>query len=484
MTSKSRKQENLRQSIGYSALGSLGSQAVSLFSFLILARMLSPHEFGLMTIVMIFTAFASIFIDMGMGSALIHNQASSERHFSTAFWFNFFVALVLSLGLVLAAGWVSGFFGSPDLKSLFMVGAFLLPVTALSLVPLAILQKEQSFKKIAYIEILAALFNVMAALTLAHHGLGVWALMAGLYASVISRVAILWYVVGWRPKLIFCRKSFKDLWGYSQYLLGTSLINYLLTKLDGILVARFVGPSSLGAYNYACQLAYLPANIVGQVFSRVFFAQYSTYKDDLSKIKTIHFKTVRMLASLTFPILLVFSGMSDVFVLAILGPEWKEMGHILSFLCIVFLLDSIGGMNSPLFLSQGRTKSLFRLTLYVRSSLILAMIIGIQFGIDGMMISLLIAKLVNYYPVYREVGKTIGFSVAEFTNNIIPPLLMSVFVAGAVIVAKAFLESAFPELIVLVILSLGAVAIYLVLILSFQKSLMVELYSILMRRHA
>jgi len=482
MTNTKVKKETLKQSIGFSAIGSIGTQFVSLIGFIVLARLLSPHEFGLMALVAIFTSFAAILIEMGMGAALIHNQDADEGHYSTAFWFNLTLAFVCYGILVFLSPWVAEYFDQPELKSIIFVVGALLPLNALAIVPMAMLQKKQNFKQVAIVELLSLFGSVSVAIILAYQGLGVWALVANLVIASFIKALLLFYLLAWYPKWEFCKERLAELWGYSGYLMGTGIANYFITNVDSALIGKLIGAVTLGSYKYAYQLANLPGMFVSQVFSRVFFASYVTYKEDKERVKIIHFKAVRMIAFFTFPLLLTLAMLSDSFVLAVLGDRWIMMAHILSFMCIIFLLDSIGGMNNPLFLSQGKTKSLFWLTVILRSNLIIAMLVGIQFGIDGLLWGLLLAKIVNFVPVYVVVGRTIGFLVVDFIFNILPPLLCAIavaFVLGTIQYSQFFV---LPHLLSLLVFIGLAIVSYALLSWFFQRATLFDIREVLLRR--
>jgi len=482
MTAPSKEKETLKQSVGFSAIGSIGTQAISLLGFIVLARLLSPHEFGLMALVAIFTSFASIFIEMGMGAALIHNQEATEGHYSTAFWFNVCLALLCYAFLYLGSPWIALYFQQPDLQIIIIVVGVLLPLNALAIAPMAIFQKHQNFKRVAMIELLSLFCGVLMAVVMAYQGFGVWALVMNLIVSASVKVCLLFYFLDWYPRWQFSKIKLRELWSYSGYLMGTGIANYFITNVDSALVGKLLGSAVLGTYKYAYQLANLPGMLVSQVFSRVFFASYATYKNDKLKIRIIHFKAVRMIAFFTFPLLLTLSATSDSFVVIVLGEKWLPMADILAFMCFIFLLDSIGGMNNPLFLSQNKTKALFWLTVVLRSNLIIAMIVGIQFGLSGLLWGLLLAKVVNFLPVYVIVGRTIGFSVYDFLLNIMPPFFCAFIMLGVIKVVQYTNVIDFSEMITLVLLILIAGISYALPSWFFQKETVLDIYKVLFRR--
>jgi len=474
------KQETLKQSIGFSALGSVGTQVVSLLSFIILARLLSPHEFGLMAMVAIFTSFAAIFIEMGMGAALIHDQEATEEHESTVFWFNLGLSILCLMLIMMCSSSIAVFFHEPELNKILLITAFLLPLNALAIVPMAKLQKGHAFKKVAVAELGAMACGVLLAIILAMQGFGVWALVLNLLLVACVKVILLFFLSGWSPRLICKKDRLAELWPYSSYLMGTGIANYFITNVDSALIGRLLGSGALGSYKYAYQLATAPGLLVSSVFSRVFFASYARYKEDKEKIKRIHFKAIRMIAFCTFPMLATLAMVADPFVLTILGDQWQSMGHILSFMCVIFMLDSIGGMNNPLFLSQGKTKALFWLTVVLRSNLILAMVIGIQFGLDGLLWGLLIAKLINFFPVYVIVGKTIGFSVFSFVQNIMRPFGCSLVIVSILYCVQR-MDFPLSSLMSLCLYTFIAIVVYLFASAVFQKETLHDIRKLFFR---
>ena len=480
MANKEIKKETLKQSVGFSAVGSIGTQAVSLLSFIVLARLLSPHEFGLMAMVAIFTAFASIFIDMGMGAALIHNQKATKEHESTAFWFNVLLSIICLSLIIMSSNLIANFFQEEELKTILLVVPWLLLINALTIVPMSKIQKALAFKKVAMAELGGLVCGVLVAVVLALNNFGVWALVANLLVSALIKMILLFFLSGWFPSVIFKKDKLVELFSYSGYLMATGITNYFITNVDSALVGRLVGTAALGAYRYAYRLANMPAMIVNKVFVRVFFASYSTYKSDKERIRKLHFKAVRMIAFFTFPMLLTLAMVADFFVSVVLGDQWNIMAYILSFMCVIFLLDSIGGMNNPLFLSQGKTKTLFWLTLILRSNLIIAMFIGIQFGLNGLLWGLLIAKVINFLPVYHVVGKTVGFSVFSFVKNIMPPFACSLFVVCTLFLIQMILSESTP-FINLSINIIVAIVCYLFVSLFFQRSTIYNLNKLLFK---
>jgi len=352
------------------------------------------------------------------------------------------------------------------------VASWLFPLNAISIVPMALLQKSQDFQKTAWVELLSVSSGFITALVLAMSGAGVWALIANLFVVGGVRAVTSLLAARWLPLAVWDKNSFLGLWSYSGYLFGAGIVNYFIANIDSVLVGRSFGTQVLGMYKYAFQVANIPTSVVNGVLSRVFFASYATYKDDQERIKNLHLKVIQLVAFLVFPCMLTLAPLSDVFVVVFLGEKWVAMSDILAFMCIIFLLDSIGTMSGSLFLSQGKTKTLFWLNLTLRSNQLVAMLIGVQFGLEGLLWSLLLVRMINFYPVYYVVGKTVGFSVADVGKKIFPVLLSSILIAIEVWWARSMELFQEPSLWMFSTLSLLALVSYIILMSLLQREVL------------
>jgi len=463
--------KRLSHFVRFSAVGVVGSKFLGLIGFVILARLLSPHEFGLMAMVAIFTAFASIFIDSGFQSALVQMELPEERHYSSVFWFNLLCSISLYLVLYISSANIAAFFMQDELENILQVAGLVLIINSLTIVNISILLRKQEFKKIAILDIIPLTFGLMTVIILVYQGFGVWALVAQLLVTSSTSVLIAFYTTQWRPKLLFDFSSLNQLWSFSSYLLGTGIINFIISNADSVIIGRMLNATTLGLYKYAYQLASMPGQLIGTTVERVFFSEYSLYKNDKERIKKIHFRAVRMIAMITFPSMLILSSVSEYFVLGVLGVKWIEMAPILSFLCFILVLDSIGGMNNPLFLSQGKTKELFKVTVIFRLLFVIGMIIGIQYGVFGLLWGMMIVRVVNFVPIYKQVGKTIGFTVKEFIRNIMPIALMSLITYVIMMIAVHYYSFNTTAIISLMILSVFGGITFIAGLFIFQKEI-------------
>jgi len=463
--------ESVRGSVGYSAVGNLGTKIFSFLGFIALARLLTPHEFGLMAMVSIFTAFTRIFIELGMDSALIYQQRATDRHYYTAFWINLFMGLVFFLLMVISAELIAGFFEADELVAVVKVSAIVFILNSLAIVPFALIKKRRLFKQVARIEITSVFLGLIVAVTMAYQGYGVWALVANLLVVALAHVGLCMAFAQWRPQWDFGWAELRELWSFSAYLMVTNIFNYAVRNIDNVLVGKMLGSHALGAYKYAFEIASMPTALIRGVFTRVFFSSYSEFQDDKPRIKTMHLKASRFVAFLIFPTMLGLSVSADHFVLTLLGEQWRQMGHILSFLAVMMLFNSVGIMNSSLYLSQGKTKLQFKVNMFLRTNVILGIVIGIQFGLEGLLWGYLIAYLFNICPAFYFSGRLVGISLANVASNLGSVVTSSLLMAAIIYAVREVASLEPGSMVSLMVIVLVGVASYALISLLFQRDL-------------
>ena len=224
--------------IAWSAGAQIGKQAVGFFITMILMRLLSPSDFGLMGMVTVFTGFAWLFSTLGFGDALIQSQVVEERHYSSVFWLNILISMILMGIFLLTAPAIAQFYKEPRLVPLILICSVIFPIGSLSGVQHSILTKKFEFKKIGIIETFSMIVAGAAAILIAYSGYGVYALVWQIFIHTSLRVIIMWIVSAWTPRLIFDFKAIKDLMGFSLNLFGLQIFNYWVRNADSLLIGK------------------------------------------------------------------------------------------------------------------------------------------------------------------------------------------------------------------------------------------------------
>jgi O-antigen/teichoic acid export membrane protein len=412
----------------------LGSQFFQLAFSIVLARLLSPKEFGVVGMLLVFTGFAQALADGGLSSALIYRQNSTEAHRSTVFWMQTAAGAALSLLFYFGAPAIAAFYGLPILKPLSHLVACTFIIQALGLVHNALLMKEFRFKAVAAATLGSTAISGIIAILLARQGYGVWALAwQGLIATTVLTM-LLWLLSGWRPHAIFDRAAAKDLGGYGIYLLGYGSLNYWLRNGTNLLIGKAIGAHGLGIFSRAYTLMLLPLNNVSAVFGQVMFPALSQVQNDIPRFRRHYMMATRLIALITFPLMTGIAALSEPLILLLLGPKWAEVIPILQILSFVGLFQSIIHPAGAVYTALGKTKSLFHMTLVLVVAFVIVMVPALRFGILGMTYAYsawtVLAGLLNLWLVGRYMQSSAWAILASVAQ-----LAMIAGVMGALVYA-------------------------------------------------
>jgi len=433
----------------------------------ILARLLSPREFGLVAMITVITNFASIFAELGFSAALIQRQDVTQEHLSSVFWLNLGAGLLLTLVFIAGAPLIAAFYGEPLLTPLTMFIATNFLISSLKIVQNTLRTKSLDFRTLSIVEISAVGISGAVAIGMAYAGLGVWSLAA--QSVILSTVTAvwLWKLGNWRPSLTFSWRAVEGLLGFSLSLFGTKLLNYWVRNIDYLLVGRFLGTTPLGIYNRAYDVMLTPQVGVSRVLSRVMFPSFSVIQEDKRRVRSIFLRMTRTIALVTFPMMLGLFAITEPFVLTIFGPKWSEMVPILRLFSLTGMMQSIGTLNGNLYLSQGRADVQFRVGLVLKLIPILGIVIGLRWGVIGVAVGYSFASIILAYPSFFFAGRLIGLTFWQLLGNLFSVLGCAVAMA-ALVWGVGLLLPDWPHWIVLTTQVLFGMLVYILLIHSLK----------------
>jgi len=306
-----------------------------------MARILSPTDFGVVSTVTIFTGFATLFIDMGFSIALVQKKDADDEHYSSVFWLNVIVGLLLYLLFYCIAPVLSFFFNQPQFTILVRVVSVSFIINSLTAVQSCILIKELKFKEKIIFNWISILIGYSVAFYLAFNNYGVWAIVWMTLITAIVNLILLWFSSGWYPKFLFNKNKINELSTFGFSVLGETSVNYWSRNFDNFIIARVLGSTQLGLYTRAYSLMLLPLRNISSVITKVMFPAFSKKQDDVPAIKRYYLLIIKYIALLTFPAMIGLSLVSKEFVLFFFGNAWKGMIPVLSILSIVGALQSI-----------------------------------------------------------------------------------------------------------------------------------------------
>lgn len=402
----------------WSFVSQLGRYGLQFIIGVILARLLSPDDFGLIGMITVFVGFANIYTDLAFGSALIQKQDTNPDHYFSIFWINLGTGLALTLLFMASSPLIARFYSQPVLIPLTMLISTNFFIGSLKIIQSSLLMKQLEFGRLAFVELMALAISGSTGITMAILGFGVWSLAWQSVMFTGLTVILLWIVSDWRPAMRFKWIVVKELLGFSSNLLGFSSVNYWLRNADNLLVGRFLGTSALGIYSRSYGIMLLPLTMISRSIGQVMFPALSKIQDDVPRIQRLYLRMTAAIALITFPLMLGLLVVAEDFVLFLFGAQWVGMIPILQAFCIVGMVQSIGTLNGNIYLSQGRTNLQFRVGGMVGLLGVGAIVLGLRWGVNGVAYAYTLFSLLITYPTISIAVSLIDLPFIKVIKNL------------------------------------------------------------------
>lgn len=451
----------------WSAIQRFGTKTISFVSNIVLARLLSPDDFGCIGLLAIFIAVANVFINGGFAAALIQKNNPSPTDYSTAFFWNILVALLFYAGLFVAAPAIAAFYHIPLLSSVLKIQGIILFINALSVIQLSILRKNLQFKSLSVIQITAAVISVIIAIALAIMGWGVWALVGQQLLNSAITMAALWVVCTWRPAWLFSLKSFKQLFSYGAFLLLSDLLNSICDNIQGLIIGRRFTAGDMGYYAQAKKLEEVPTESISQVVALVSFPVFAKLQDDKQKLYTATRKSLTFMNFINFPLMLLLIVVAEPLLTLLYSAKWAESIPYFQILCLAGIVNCMQSVNYQVVCAVGKSRTIFRWNIVKRIVGIGLIFIGIYFGITGILWGMVAGFYFTAIVNALVATKTTGYSLARQVLDALPTLAIAAVSAGGTAAIGRLLHlHDFPTLL---ILSLVYLALYIGLAKLFRR---------------
>jgi O-antigen/teichoic acid export membrane protein len=384
----------------------------------ILARLLTPHDYGLAAMVLVFSSLVIIFSDLALGAALVQRKELHERDRSTVFWTSTGVGFLFML-LGIALSWpVAAFYGEAEVQPLLAVLSIGFLVTALGTTQTALLNREMDFKNLE-LRLMAGTFaGAVIGIVLAANGYGAWAIIAQQLASAAASTVLLWALSPWHPRFMFSMQSLRDLSSFSLKVFGTRLVFYLNRNADNLLIGRFLGPAALGAYAVAYNVMLAPIQRITAPLVEVLFPAFSRIQEQRERIASLWLRAIRVVGTITIPGMVGLVLVAPEFVRVVLGDQWEAAVPVIQILAVVGLMQSLQGMNSGILQACNRAGLLLRCAILTVILSLVAFAIGMQWGIVGVAAAYAIASCIAE-PYYAwQTMRTIGVTARAYVHNL------------------------------------------------------------------
>ncbi len=428
---------------------------------IVLARLISPNDFGLFGVVLIALSTLDAFSRPGIRAALIQRKEATRSYTDTAWTIEVIRGLSIATALFFLSPYIANFFKAPDAEPILKIIGLVVVLHGLTNIAVVHFEKELKFNKFFVYQSSGTIVDVVVTVVAALLLRNVWALVFGLLAGHFVRLVVSYILDSYRPKLRFSKSEAKVLFGFGKWILGSNILNFVITQGDSIFVGRLLGATSLGFYQMAFRISNLPTTEVTQVISRITFPAYSKIQDKLPKLREAYLKVLQLTSFLSFPIAgLIFILASD-FTMLFLGEKWMSIVPIMQVLVFAGLFRSLIGTGSPIFPAIGKPKitthlQFFHLFLIV----VLVYPLTLRLGVLGASLAVAFSALVFSVLFSLMVIKTIRCTLKQLIQAITFPLVNTIITALLVFGLKSTISLKILEFTAVV---LGGVLTYILM---------------------
>lgn len=441
--------------VGWSAADAFLGQGVTFLVGLILARILSPSEYGLIGIVTIFTTILTGIVDSGFSNALIRKQSVSNDDYNTMFITNLIFSVVLFILLYFLAPLIAVFFVRSELVELTRVMGIILIIQALSQVQNTILIKKIDFKTKTKASVISAAFSGALGIMMALLGFGVWSLVGQMLSRQLLYTVCLWIYIRWRPSFTFNLSSFKYMWGFGWKLMLSGILGNLWNQLYQIVVGKFYSPATLGQYTRAKEYASIFSANLTSVVQRVTFPVLAEVQDDKERMLTAYRKVIKTTMFITSVIMLSLGAISEPLMYCLVGPKWQEAATYLPLICLSMSLYPLHAINLNMLQVQGRSDIYLIVEILKKIISIGPVILGIFISIYWMLVGTIITGVISFFLNSHYTGRRLGYSSWTQLVDIAPSYGVAIIIALCVFFFKYLPVSYWIILPIQIIVGIG-----------------------------
>ncbi|MFO7869373.1 MAG: lipopolysaccharide biosynthesis protein [Bacteroidales bacterium] len=410
----------------WSSVHRFGTMLISFAANLILARLLTPEDFGIIGMIMVFIAISSTLVEGGFASALIQKKNPTNEDYSTIFYWNLITSVILFFTLYLTAPAIESFYQMPTLTPILRVQGLFLILNAFNVIQITQLKKQLNFKRLANIQITATILGAILGIAMAYSGFGVWSLVAQILAISFLNSILLWYSGNWRPGFVFNMGSFKTLFKFGSYMLLTNLMNKIYENIQALIIGKMFSVRDLGFYTQAKKIEEVPVIGLSTVVNQVTFPVFSELQDDLDKLKIGISKSLKAITFINFPLMLFFVIAAKPIIILLFTEKWSSSIPFLQILGIAGMLYTLNTANTNIFKSLGRSDTYFWVTLFKRCIGLVLIIIGAQFSIMGMLYAIVLNTYLFFFVNAYFSAKLSGYSISQQIKDISPAYFLSI----------------------------------------------------------
>lgn len=434
------------KSVGWSAIERFSVQVVQFVISIILARLVTPAEYGLIAMLAIFIAIAQSFVDSGFSSALIQKTNRTEIDFSTVFYFNIAISLLIYFVLFLSAPYIALYFREPLLELVCKWMGLSLIIQGLSVVQIAKLTVSLDFKTQAKASLIAVIISGLLGVSLAYYGYGIWALVIQSLLNNLLNSLILWLFAKWIPNFVFSWHSLKTLFSFGSKLLLSGLLHTIYINLYNLVIGRKYSAMDVGYFNQSSLTARFPSVSLMAIISRAIYPIQCKIQDEKELLNSSFIQYLRMSCYIIFPIMIGIAIVSKPLILILLTDKWLPMSGLLSVLCIAYMWNPIMVLNNQILNVKGRSDYFLKSEIIKKSIGVLIIIVSIPFGLTIISIGILVYNIFDMIIIIYYSKKVIDIGYIKQFKSVLPILALSAIMGGIVHLSLLIISNVYLQL--------------------------------------
>lgn len=415
--------------LGWSTLDNVTKMGIMFIVSIVLARLLSPDEYGLIGILTIFISVSNAIVDSGFTKALIRKKVATDADYSTVFFINLVVSIFMAAVLYFSAGSIADFFKREELRDLTQVMSCIVVINALCIVQRARTTKNIDFKTQTKVTFIASIVSAIVGISMAYMGYGVWALVGQQLSSQVVTTIFFWVFNRWMPKLVFSMDSFREMWGFGWKLLVSSLIDTTWKEIYQVVVGKCYSPATLGLYTRAKHFSQLFSNNLTSIIQRVSYPVLSSIQDDKERLREAYRRIIKTTMLPTFVLMYGMAAVAKAMIFVLIGEKWLGCVGFLQIICISGALYPLHAINLNMLQVQGRSDLFLMLEIIKKTVAIGPILLGIFVDIYLMVAGSLVVSCISYYLNAYYSGPFLNYGIKDQVKDILPSLKVALVMA-------------------------------------------------------
>lgn len=474
---ESLKNKTLRGAV-WTFLERMGTQLVGFVVSIVLARLLTPGDYGAIGILGVFLSISQMFIDFGFGAALIRKSNRTDVDFSTVFWFNLGASVFFYAILFFVAPFIASYYRMPILVGVLRIVGLNLIIHACYTIQITHLVASVNFKPQAKISVCTCILSGALGITLAYLGFGVWALVGqSIFASIVSCI-LYWLFSGWHPTFAFSFSAFREFFGFSSKIVVAGLLHTIYTNISPLIIGRKYTAAALGYYTRGDSLVQMPGGLFQGTLGRVIFPVLSSIQNDEQRLRAAYNKYLRLITSIVAPAMLLLAACAKPLIVFLVGAKWLPCVPYMQLLAIGWMVDPMILVNLNILYVKGRSDIVLKLELIKKAIAITIVVISVQYGIIWLCVGRVVYGYIALVLNLFACGPFLGMSFWRQAREV-APIYLSAFAATAV--AYLLAEMPLPSFFALALAGSAGASLYLVLAWMLKFDLIKEGHEILRR---